>query len=92
MFTAEEIRIANATSRSRGASAINKDGSIRAIVPRYIAEHIDKQSTILDYGQERKQFIHSGYKIGVLIVQLTTLVTIVLMEFIIKTRFLNNIK
>lgn len=60
MFTAEEIRIANATSRSRGASAINKDGSIRAIVPRYIAEHIDKQSTILDYGAG-KEAIHTQW-------------------------------
>jgi hypothetical protein len=60
MFTTEEVRIANATSRSRGASAINKDGSIRAIVPRYIAEHIDKQSAILDYGAG-KEAIHTQW-------------------------------
>ena len=60
MFTIEEIRIANATSRSRGASAINKDGSIRAIVPRYIAEHINKDSIILDYGAG-KEAIHTQW-------------------------------
>lgn len=50
MFTEMEIRVANATSRSNGASAINKDGSIRAIVPKYVAEHISKEDSILDYG------------------------------------------
>ena len=45
-----EIRIANATSRSNGASAINKDGSIRAIVPKYVAEHINKEDSLLDFG------------------------------------------
>lgn len=43
MFSIEEIKVANATSRSNGASAINKDGSIRAIVPRYVAENVDKR-------------------------------------------------
>jgi 2-polyprenyl-3-methyl-5-hydroxy-6-metoxy-1,4-benzoquinol methylase len=46
----EEIKIANATSRSNGASAINKDGSIRAIVPRYVAEQINKEDSVLDFG------------------------------------------
>lgn len=50
MFTEMEIKIANATSRSNGASAKNKDGSIRAIVPRYVAEHVDKDDSILDFG------------------------------------------
>ena len=50
MFTEMEIKIANATSRSNGASARNKDGSIRAIVPKYVAEHISKEDSILDYG------------------------------------------
>jgi 2-polyprenyl-3-methyl-5-hydroxy-6-metoxy-1,4-benzoquinol methylase len=50
MFLAEEIKIANATSRSCGASAINKDGSIRAIVPKYVAEHINKEGNLLDFG------------------------------------------
>ena len=50
MFNEMEIKIANATSRSNGASAINKDGSIRAIVPRYVAEHINKEDSLLDFG------------------------------------------
>jgi 2-polyprenyl-3-methyl-5-hydroxy-6-metoxy-1,4-benzoquinol methylase len=50
MFNEMEIKIANATSRSNGASAKNKDGSIRAIVPKYVAEHIDKEDAILDFG------------------------------------------
>lgn len=50
MFKEMEIKIANATSRSGGASAINKDGSIRAIVPRYVSEHMSKENSILDFG------------------------------------------
>ena len=50
MFTMEEIKIANATSRSNGASAKNKDGSVRAIVPKYVAEHINKEDSLLDFG------------------------------------------
>lgn len=50
MFNEMEIRIANATSRSNGASAINKDGSIRAIVPKYVAENINKENSVLDFG------------------------------------------
>lgn len=50
MYKIEEIKIANATSRSNGASAMNKDGSIRAIVPRYVAENISKEDSILDFG------------------------------------------
>lgn len=50
MFTTAEIRTANATSRSNGASARNKDGSVRAIVPRYVADNIGKGFSILDFG------------------------------------------
>ena len=50
MFNQMEIKIANATSRSYGASAINNDGTIRAVVPKYVAEHIDKECSILDFG------------------------------------------
>lgn len=50
MFTMEEVRVANSTSRSNGASAKNKDGSVRAIVPRYVVGHIDKKNSILDFG------------------------------------------
>ena len=50
MFTMEEIRVANSTSRISGASAKNKDGSIRAIVPRYVLSSVNKNDTILDFG------------------------------------------
>ena len=50
MFNEMEIKIANATSRFNGASARNKDGSVRAIVPRYVSEHINKEESILDFG------------------------------------------
>lgn len=50
MFSIEEVKIANATSRSNGASARNKDGSIRAVVPRYVAENVDNKEVILDFG------------------------------------------
>ncbi len=60
MFSTQEVRIANATSRSNGASAKNKDGSIRAIVPRYVAEHVDKRDSILDYGAG-KDAVHTKW-------------------------------
>lgn len=53
MFTNDEIRIANATSRSNGASTKNKDGSVRAIVPRYVAQYINKEESLLDFGAGR---------------------------------------
>lgn len=49
-MTAQEIKIAKATSRSAGASAINKDGTIRAVVPLFIEKNINKNKTILDFG------------------------------------------
>lgn len=60
MFTMEEIRIANSTSRSNGASAKNKDGSIRAIVPKYVAEHINKEDFVLDFGAG-KDAVHTKW-------------------------------
>lgn len=53
MFTKDEIRIANATSRTNGASAKNKDGSVRAVVPRYVAQYINKEEKLLDFGAGR---------------------------------------
>ena len=50
MFNEMEIKIANATSRSNGASAINKDGSIRAVVPKYVVNNINKEDSVLDFG------------------------------------------
>ena len=60
MFSTEEIRIANATSRSNGASARNKDGSIRAIVPKYVSEHLVKDCSILDFGAG-KDAVHTRW-------------------------------
>lgn len=53
MFTKDEIKIANATSRTNGASAKNKDGSVRAVVPRYVAQYINKEDKLLDFGAGR---------------------------------------
>lgn len=53
MFTKDEIRIANATSRTNGASAKNKDGSVRAVVPKYVAQCINKEESLLDFGAGR---------------------------------------
>ena len=60
MFNETEIKIANATSRSNGASAVNKDGSIRAIVPRYVAEYINKEDSLLDFGAG-KDAVHTKW-------------------------------
>ena len=60
MFTMEEIKVANATSRTNGASARNKDGSVRAIVPRYVSEHINKEESILDFGAG-KDAVHTRW-------------------------------
>ena len=60
MFTNEEIRVANATSRTNGASARNKDGSVRAVVPRYVSSFVSKNATILDFGAG-KDAIHTKW-------------------------------
>ena len=62
MFTEQEIKIANGTSRSNGASAINPDGTIRAIVPNFIFKNIEEyqNKTILDFGSG-KQAIHTKW-------------------------------
>ncbi len=60
MFTTEEIRIANATSRSSGASVRNKDGSLRAVVPKYVESIARKEDKILDYGAG-KRAVHTLY-------------------------------
>lgn len=60
MFTAEEIRIANATSRSYGATAMNKDGTLRAVVPKYVESIARKEDKILDYGAG-KGAVHTLY-------------------------------
>lgn len=60
MFTAEEIKIANATSRSAGASVRNSDGTIRAVVPKYVESIARKEDKILDYGAG-KGAVHTIY-------------------------------
>lgn len=50
MYTEREIAIANATCRTHGASAFDRNGNVRAIVPKYILEHAPKNISILDYG------------------------------------------
>ena len=49
-YDEEKIKIANSTSRTNGASAINKDGTIRSVVGRYVMDNIDKKASILDFG------------------------------------------
>lgn len=46
----EYVSIANKTSRTSGASALNKDGSIRSVVGRYVLSNVDKDASILDFG------------------------------------------
>lgn len=60
MFTKEEVRMANATSRSSGASAKNKDGSIRAIVPKWVNSFVSKKVSILDFGAG-KDAVHTKW-------------------------------
>lgn len=50
MFTTEEIKIANATYRSKGSSVFDKDGNIRSVVARYVAANVKKDAKILDFG------------------------------------------
>lgn len=63
MFTAEEIRIANATYRSKGSSVFDKDGNIRSVVAKFVAENINKNLKILDFGCG-KEFVQGKYLQG----------------------------
>lgn len=49
-YDEEKVAIANRTSRTSGASALNKDGTIRSVVGRYVLDNIDRKSSILDFG------------------------------------------
>lgn len=60
MFTTQEIKIANATSRSNGATAIGKDGTIKAIVPIFINKNVCYDCSILDFGAG-KSAIHTKW-------------------------------
>ena len=50
MFTEEEIKIANSTYRSKGSSVYDKDGNVRSVVARFVANNISKDRKILDFG------------------------------------------
>lgn len=49
-YDEEKVAIANRTSRTSGASALNKDGTIRSVVGRYVLDNIDKKASVLDFG------------------------------------------
>lgn len=62
----EQISIANKTSRSNGASALNKDGSIRSVVGKYVLQNVPKDASILDFGAgkdavQTQALISSGF-------------------------------
>ena len=59
-MTSEEKNIAMKTSRSNGASAINKDGTIRAVVPIFLQKNINKNKSILDFGAG-KDMVHTKW-------------------------------
>ena len=59
-MTIQEKNIAMRTSRSNGASAYNANGTIRAVVPIFVLNHIDKSKRILDFGAG-KDMIHTKY-------------------------------
>lgn len=60
MFTPEEIRIANATYRSKGSSVFDKDGNIRSVVAKFVAANFDKNLKVLDFGCG-KEFVQGKY-------------------------------
>lgn len=62
MFTEKEIREVNKTARSNGASAINSDGTIRAIVPNFILKNkkLYQNAKILDFGSGKNP-IHTKW-------------------------------
>lgn len=60
MFTEQEIKIANATYRSKGSSVFDKDGNIRSIVARFVASSVSKDKKILDFGCG-SEFIQGKY-------------------------------
>ena len=61
MFTQEEIKIANTTYRSKGSSVFDKNGNVRSVVARFVANNIIKENAkILDFGCGPK-FIQGKY-------------------------------
>ena len=60
MFTQEEIKIANATCRSKGSSVFDKDGNVRSVVARFVASNVNKDKKVLDFGCG-SEFIQGKY-------------------------------
>lgn len=60
MFTEEEIKIANATYRSKGSSVFDKNGNVRSVVARFVANSVSKDKKILDFGCG-SEFIQGKY-------------------------------
>lgn len=60
MFTQEEIKIANATYRSKGSSVFDKNGNIRSVVARFVTNYVPKDLKILDFGCG-SEFIQGKY-------------------------------
>lgn len=63
MFTEEEIKIANATYRSKGSSVLDKDGNVRSVVAKFVAANVTKDKKILDFGCG-SEFIQGKYLRG----------------------------
>ena len=59
-MTVEEIKIANATYRRSGSSVFDKEGNILSVVARFVANNINKDKRILDYGCG-SEFIQGNY-------------------------------
>lgn len=62
-MTVEEIKIANATYRRNGSSVFDENGKIRSVVANYVAENIEKDKKILDFGCG-SEFIQGRYLIN----------------------------
>ena len=59
-MTIEEIKIANSTYRRSGSSVFDKNGSVRSVVARFVADHVDTCGKILDYGCG-SEFVQGNY-------------------------------
>jgi hypothetical protein len=59
-MTIEEIKIANSTYRRCGSSVFDKDGNVRSVVARFVANNVNKNKKILDYGCG-SEFIQGKY-------------------------------
>ena len=65
-MTDTEIKIAKNTSRGKGTTVFDNLGNIRAVVPRFVEQNVDKSSKILDFGAGKdcvisKNLISKGF-------------------------------